>query len=320
MPQQRLVTGIKPTGDIHLGNFFTAIRPVIEMQDQYDCYIFMADLHALNQRTDAEGLRRSIIEIAKAYLAAGLDPQRVALFQQSRLPHAELETMIGAQIGLGLLERAHAYKDAIAKGNSISYGLFSYPVLMAADILLYQAEVVPVGRDQHQHLEMTREIAERFNHLYGKTFVLPKAVETPFETIPGLDGRKMSKSYNNVIGLFDPPDVLEQKIAKIVTDSKRPEEPKDPNDTIGQLYKLVNPTSAESFLKVYAQGGVSYREAKQLLHAAVVGFLAPIQERKQALDLDEDQVLEVLEQGAARARVVADKTVEEVKQKLGLIL
>lgn len=320
MQQKRLVTGIKPTGDLHLGNLFTAIQPVVALQDEYEGYIFIADLHALNQRTDSEGLNRNILEIAKAYLACGLNPQKTALFQQSMLPHAELATMIGAQVGLGHLERAHAYKDAIAKGRAANFGLFSYPILMAADILLYQGEAVPVGKDQHQHLEIAREIAGGFNTLYGQTFVSPQTVPTEHATVPGLDGQKMSKSYNNVIGIFDDAATLEKKIMRITTDSKGPTEPKDPNDTIAQLHRLVAPSAADAFDTAYAAGEISYKEAKELLLAATIGFLQPIQERKQALDLNEAEVKQILAEGAERARIVADETIKLVKGRLGLLI
>lgn len=322
MTTKRLVTGIKPTGTLHLGNYFAAIKPALALQEEYESYIFVADVHALNALTDSKALQENILQTAKAYLAAGLDPQKATLFQQSQLPHGELAMMVGAQTTLGLLERAHAYKDAVAKGNPINFGLFSYPVLMAADILLYQAELVPVGKDQHQHLEMAREIAERFNHLYGQTFVLPKALEHNVPTILGLDGRKMSKSYNNVIGLFDAPEVITQKVMRIVTDSKRPEEPKDPDtDTLFSLYSLV--ASAEEvqvMRKRYLEGGISYKEAKEMLAAAIIAYVQPIQENKVTLDANEDEVRRILKEGAERAQVIAQQTMQTTRERLGLIL
>jgi tryptophanyl-tRNA synthetase len=322
MAAKRLVTGIRPTGDIHLGNYFAAIKPTIDLQNEYDCYIFVADLHALNQRSDADGLNRSILEITKAYLAAGLNPERVHLFQQSALPHPELAWMIGAQVGIGVLERAHAFKDSVANGSDVNFGLFSYPVLMAADILMYQADVVPVGKDQQQHVEFARDWAERFNNLYGQTFTLPKAIHPEgIETVPGLDGRKMSKRYANVVGLFDTAEVLEKKIMKITTDSKLPEEPKDGGDTIAQLFSLVaTPEAAADFLAQYTAGGMGYRQAKEELLAAVLTFLKPIQERKAALDQDEQQVRDVLKRGAEAAREVATETIAKARQHLGLVV
>jgi tryptophanyl-tRNA synthetase len=315
---KRLVTGVKPTGDIHLGNYFAAIKPAVELQQEYESFIFVADIHALNSVTDAQGLRNGTLEVAKAYLAAGLDPERVTLFQQSMLPHGELAMMIGAQTGIGLLERAHAYKDAKAKNSPINFGLFSYPVLMAADILMYQAEIVPVGKDQHQHLEMAREIGERFNHLYGETFTLPQPLMHNVPTIPGLDGRKMSKSYNNVIGLFEEPDALRQKVMKIVTapELKAPEE-----DTVFGLYKLVAPTEAVAALHTrYTEKTISYKEAKELLAEALITFVQPIQEKKAYFDAHEDEVKDILSKGATRAQEVASQTMQTVRERTGLLL
>ena len=322
MAAKRLVTGIRPTGDIHLGNYFAAIQPTVALQDDYECFIFVADLHALNQVSDPAALSRAILEITKAYLAAGLNPEKVHLFQQSALPHPELAWMVGAQVGIGVLERAHAFKDSVPNGSDINFGLFSYPVLMAADILMYQAEVVPVGKDQQQHVEFARDWAERFNNLYGQTFTLPKAIHpSGIETVPGIDGRKMSKRYDNVIGLFDSAEVLEKKIMRITTDSKRPEEPKDSNDVISQLFTLVaSEESSRSFIERYTSGGMGYKEAKELLLGAVVEFLRPIQERKASLDQNEQEVRDILHRGAEAARVVAAETVAEARQHLGLVI
>jgi tryptophanyl-tRNA synthetase len=322
MAAKRLVTGIRPTGDIHLGNYFAAVKPTIELQESYECYIFVADLHALNQVSDPAKLSSSILEITKAYLAAGLNPEKVCLFQQSALPHPELAWLVGAQVGVGVLERAHAFKDSVANGSDVNFGLFSYPVLMAADILMYQAEVVPVGKDQQQHVEFARDWAQRFNNLYGQTFALPQAIHPAgIDTVPGIDGRKMSKRYDNVIGLFDSPEVLEKKIMRITTDSKLPEEPKDAADTIAQLMVLVsNPEDSQAFLTAYTSGGMGYREAKEKLLQAVKVFLAPMQEAKRDLDGREDYVREVLKQGAARAQEVANQTIQEAKRNLGLLV
>jgi tryptophanyl-tRNA synthetase len=320
---QRLVTGIQATGNIHLGNYIGAIRQVVELQQSYECSIFVADVHALNTVTDPQQLSDNILTTAKAYIACGLDPERVTMFRQSQvMEHAELAVILAPSTGHGLLERAHAYKDAVAKNKPINAGLFYYPVLMAADILLYKAEVVPVGADQQQHLEMTREIAERFNHTHGETFPLPQGHFMGGEEhiLKGLDGRKMSKSYNNVIGLFDSPEEIRAKVAQIVTDSKRPEEPKDPQtDTIFSIYRHV--ASAEAVADVqkrYEQGGIGYKEAKDLLAEAIVTFLSPIREKKAALDADDAHIRDILEQGAAKARPLAQATLREVKEKVGL--
>jgi tryptophanyl-tRNA synthetase len=224
----RLLSGIKPTGSIHIGNYFGAMKQFVDLQNEYESFIFIADLHALNQIQDAKELHRLSQEIASAYLAIGLDPNKVTLFRQSEVPeHSELALIFGAISSMGMLERAHAYKDAVAKNKSVNVGLFTYPILMAADILLYKPSVVPVGHDQQQHVEIATDIAERFNHLYGATFTPPKPlILEENKIVPGLDGRKMSKSYDNVIGLFDEPEVILKKVAKIVTDSSGPTDPK----------------------------------------------------------------------------------------------
>jgi len=319
---KRLITGIRATGDIHLGNYFAAIKPMVDLQHEYQAFIFVADVHALNTVTDPQKIRANIMQTVKAYLAAGIDPVHTTLFQMSQLPHGDLAFMIGAQTSMGLLERAHAYKDAEAKGESVNFGVFAYPVLMAADILLYQAEVVPVGKDQHQHLEMAREIAERFNHLYGKTFTPPQTYEHEVPTIPGLDGRKMSKSYGNVIGIFEEPEEIRKKVMKIITDSKRPEEPKDPEtDTIFAIYRLVStPEDTEVLRKRYVEGGISYKEAKDMLADNLLAYLKPIQERKAALDANESEIIRILDDGAKRALIIATETMNLVRQRTGVAL
>lgn len=321
----RLVTGIQSSGNIHLGNYIGAIRQVVRFQDEYDTFVFVADLHSLNTMQNPDELRASIMTVAKAYLACGLNPEKATLFRQSEVSgHAELSVMLAPSTSHGLLERAHAYKDAVAKGKSVHAGLFYYPVLMAADILLYKPKVVPVGADQQQHLEMTREIAERFNHTYGETFPLPQALLMGGEEhiLKGIDGRKMSKSYDNGIGLFDSPEEIRQRVAKIVTDSKRPEEPKDPDtDTIFSIYRHVADEAAASALaEKYRAGGLSYKEAKDLLAEAIISFTEPFRTKKAELDADEDKVRAILAEGARRANEAASKTLEEVKQKVGLLL
>lgn len=323
MNTKRLVAGIKPTGVIHIGNYFGAMRPMLELQDAHECYLFVADLHALNQVQNAEELRRTIREIAIAYLAVGIDPEKVTLFQQSTIPEVgELSTILGACTSLGLLERAHAYKDAIAKGQPVNGGLFTYPVLMAADILLYRGEVVPVGQDQAQHLEMTREIAARFNHLYGETLPLPQPVHGTSESVLGLDGRKMSKSYGNVIGLFEELPSVRRKIMRIVTDSKRPEEPKDPDTcTIMSLYRLVaGPDDVKALEGRYLQGGIGYREAKEILADAMEAFLLPIQDKKREVEGRKQYVEDVLREGSKRARTEAMAVLDLVRERAGLTI
>ena len=319
---KRLLTGIQPTGQLHIGNYFGAMRQAVTLQDSYECFLFVADLHGLNQIFDGATLRQNILEIAKAYLAVGVDPKRVCLYQQSKMPNADLAVILTASTSLGLLERAHAFKDAVAKGKKkINAGLFFYPVLMAADILLYQAEIVPVGEDQRQHLEIAREIAGSFNHVYGQTFVVPQAfIANKVPTIKGLDGQKMSKSYGNTIGLFDTVEDVQKKVSRIVTDSRMPEEPKNLDDTIFLLYQLIaSPEQVAEMREAYTKGGMSYKEAKDRLATALNTFMDPMREKKAWLDSNEAYVHDVLADGAKRAGEVAKVTLTDVYSKTGLV-
>jgi tryptophanyl-tRNA synthetase len=320
---KRLVTGIQSTGNIHLGNYIGAIRQVVNLQSEYETFVFVADLHSLNGVHNAQELSENVMTIAKAYLACGLDPTKARLFRQSAVAsHSQLAVILAPSTSHGLLERAHAYKDALAKGKNVNAGLFYYPVLMAADILLYKADLVPVGADQQQHLEMTREIAERFNHVYGEVFPMPQGhiMGSTADMLKGIDGRKMSKSYDNVIGIFDSPDEIRTKCAKIVTDSKRPEDPKDPaEDTIFSIYKHVASESEVAALEErYRNGGIGYKETKDILAEAIISFTEPIRTKKAELDANEEEVRRILVEGAQRAREVADANLKEVMEKVGL--
>lgn len=317
---KRLVSGVKPTGSPHIANYFGAIKQMLALQDQYETYIFLADLHAINQTHDPKVLAGDIRELVTTYLAVGIDPKKACLFQQSAVPaHAELAAILGGITSLGLLERAHAYKDALAKGREANLGLFSYPVLMAADILLYKPEVVPVGKDQQQHIEITNDIAQRFNHLYGQTFPHPEGLIPPeVATIPGLDGQKMSKSYGNTIGLFESADSVQEKVMKIVTDSKRPEEPKEP-DTLLALHRLVAAGDLYQVEQAYREGGMGYRELKERLVVNLNAFLEPIRQRKAELEAEPEKIKSLLVEGAERASIVANQTLDEVKLKVGVL-
>lgn len=316
-----LVSGIQPTGAVHIGNYFGALAQWLELQEQYQSYLFIADLHALNQIHDRERLAANIQEAIKTYLAIGLDPEKVVLFRQSEVPaHTELCWILNCITSLGTLERAHAYKDALANSKAPNVGLFDYPVLMAADILLYKPEVVPVGPDQKQHVEIAADLAQRFNHLFGQTFVVPQVLlrrESPI--IPGLDGRKMSKSYANTIGLFDAPELIQKKVMSIPTDSSRPEDPKDPeNDHIFALHRLFSTDQLPELEQRYHQGGIGYKESKEILLSNINTFLKPIQERYQQLERKPDYLAEVLEAGRKKAALVAEATLAEVKTRVGL--
>jgi tryptophanyl-tRNA synthetase len=315
----RILSGIKPTGEMHIGNYFGAIQQQITLAHESDAYIMIADLHALNQVHDAAILRSNITSTLIAYIACGLDPEKVTLFQQSTVPaHAELTQILGAQVSLGLLERSHAYKDSIANGKPVNLGLFSYPVLMAADILLYQPEFVPVGNDQKQHVEIAVDLAQQFNHRYGEVFRIPKEyIPAEVGTIPGLDGRKMSKSYGNVLGLFEDPERIREKVMKITTDSRRPEEVKEP-DTIVHLLSLVDAAAGDQLRSRYLAGGVGYREAKELLAEALIKKFAPLRERSLSLAEDHNYLARVLTKGAEKAAVVANETLHAAQRACGL--
>lgn len=320
--KKRLISGVKPTGDIHIGNYFGAMKQFVDLQNDYESYVFIADLHALNQIHDPKKLKNNILEIAKAYISIGLDPKKVTLFRQSDVPAvSELCWIFNSITPLGLLQRAHAYKDAVAKGKNINAGLFDYPVLMAADILMYGADVVPVGEDQKQHVEITQDIAQKFNNLYGNTFVVPQElILKEVSTISGLDGRKMSKSYDNVIGLFEDDESLKQKVMSIVTDSRKPEEPKNPKeDNIFALHKLfLNEKELLNLANRYKEGKISYKESKEMLFEEIKTFVAPIRAKKKELDGHPEYVVEVLENGKDNALKEANKTIEKVKAKVGL--
>jgi len=320
--KQRLLSGIKPTGDIHIGNYFGAMRQFLDLQNDFDSFIFIADYHALNQIQDASVLSKNILEIAKAYLAIGLDPKKVTLFKQSDVPEVtELAWIFNCLTPMAELLRAHAYKDAKAKGIGINMGLFDYPILMAADILIYNSDVVPVGADQKQHLEMAQDMAHRFNGIFGKTFKVPQErILDALAVVLGTDGRKMSKSYNNTIGLFDNEKELVKKVMSIKTDSRGVGEPKDPNIcNIFALHRLFwTKDELKKLENRYLNGVISYKESKEILAEKINNFLAPLRERKAELDTNEEKVKNILAEGAERAREEAKKTIKDVRKKIGV--
>lgn len=327
-----LLTGIKPTGILHVGNYAGAMLPLLNLLRNHtgDAYVFVADVHALNQVHTAAELRDACYGIAAAYIALGFDTDKVVLFRQSAVrEHAELATLLTNVTGKGLLERGHAYK-ALAAANEasgtdrdagISMGLFNYPVLMAADILLYGTTVVPVGRDQRQHIEFTRDIAGSFNARYSETFVLPDYdAQNPGPEIAGLDGRKMSKSYGNIIPVFASSAELKKLVMKIVTDSKLPEEPKDTeNSTILQLFKLfATPAQYAELEGQFRAGGLGYGDAKMKLFEVMDAALAEPRRRYEELMANRAELDAVLDAGAARARRQAEKMMRKVRRKMGL--
>lgn len=327
----RILTGITTSGTPHLGNYAGAIRPAIAASRQpgTESFYFLADHHALIKVQDPARVQRSTLEIAATWLACGLDPDRVWFYRQSDIPEIpELAWLLACVAGKGLLNRAHAYKAAVdanvAAGEDpdagVSVGLYLYPVLMAADILAFRAQKVPVGRDQIQHIEMARDFGQRFNHLYGEHLVLPEAViEEQVATLPGLDGRKMSKSYDNTIPLFAPPAQLKKLIASIVTDSRAPGEAKDPDAAhLFTLYRAFASEAQAAEMHAALRGGLAWGEAKQALFELLDGHLAPMRERYEALMAKPAEIEATLQAGAAKARAIATPLLRELRAAVGL--
>jgi tryptophanyl-tRNA synthetase len=319
--KKRILSGVQPTGKLHLGNYFGAVRQHIALQDEGECFYFVADFHSMNTITDADQRRQLVGDIVLDYLALGLDPTRAVFFRQSDVPEVtELTWMLESVTNMGLLERAHSYKDKIAKGIEPSVGLFTYPALMAADILIYRSHVVPVGEDQVQHLEMTRDMAGKFNRAYRDIFPLPEArLVKHGAKVPGTDGQKMSKSYNNTIEIFAEGKPLKKSVMGIVTDSTPVEAPKDPDkDTVFALYSLFATDEERSSLaQRYRAGGMGYGEAKQVLLTKIDEHFGPARERRKQLEANPSIVDDVLRQGAARARAEARATMKLVRTAAG---
>ncbi len=319
-----LITGIKPTGQIHLGNYLGAFKPAFEFQDEYNCNIFLANLHALTTFQNGAELKKYSENLAIDLLSLGLDPQKSTFFIQSQIPeHSELMWILSSLAPMGLLERAHAWKDFKNKGlRDPNLGLFGYPVLMAADILIYQADIVPVGLDQKQHLEIARELANKFNNKFGETFKVPKELITFPINVPGIDGRKMSKSYNNYIPIFAPESQIQKTIMKITTDSKEVSETKDPDKcNIFAIYKLIASESQIQNLKdKYLAGGIGYGDAKKELLRVYLEYFAEARAKRAEFENNLDLVQTILQDGQVRAQAKARDTLEVVKDKIGINL
>jgi tryptophanyl-tRNA synthetase len=327
----RFLTGITTTGTPHLGNYVGAFRPAVEASRRpgTENFYFLADYHALIKCDEPDRVHRSTLEIAACWLAVGLDPERVLFYRQSDIPEVtELTWLLTCVTGKGLLNRAHAYKAAVDKNVAggtdpdadVTAGLFMYPVLMAADILMFKAHKIPVGRDQVQHIEMARDIAQSFNHLYGEHLVLPEAaIDESVALLPGLDGRKMSKSYDNIIALFAPREQMRKQIAGIVTDSRAPGEPKEvEGSALFQIYQaFASPEEARQMRQAYAQG-ISWSDAKQLLFERIDREIAPMRERHDALIRNPAELEKVLSAGAAKARAIATPFMAELRSAVGL--
>ncbi len=321
----RVLSGIQPTGRFHWGNYFGAIRQYIELQGERDnAFYFIANLHALTTVRNRGQLAQNTLDAAIDLVALGLDPERATLFIQSEVPEVtQLCWLLLTGAPMGLLERCHAYKDKKARGLPADAGLFAYPVLMAADILAYDSDVVPVGEDQVQHIEVCRDLAAAFNHEFGETFVMPKAkVLSTAARVPGIDGEKMSKSYNNTLEVFEDPKVLRKQIMRIVTDSRPIAEPKEPEgDHLFQLYSLfASDAQREELAAVYRRGGFGYGEVKKLLADLAEGYFAEARQRRRELESNPGRVREILTAGAARARRKAGEVLARAENACGVKL
>lgn len=311
MENKRLFTGLQPSGSLHIGNYFGALKPFVDMYDEYDSHLCVVDYHALTTLRNPEALSTNTLEIVKDYVAAGVDPDKAIVFKQSDVQeHTELAWIFECLVTVPFLELAHAYKDKVAKGLEANAGLFNYPMLMAADILLYDAEVVPVGRDQQQHLEYTREAAGKFNREFGETFVNPKAVVIDgVGTVPGVDGQKMSKSYKNTIPLFAESNVVEKAVMSIVTDSEG-----DMPEHVYAIHRLFK--SKEELAPVYESNKGRYGDLKKILFRDMEAYFGPMRDKRS--EISDDDARAILADGAKRAKERAAKKMREIRQKIGI--
>lgn len=318
----RVLSGIQPSGKLHIGNYYGAMRQQLKLQAEHSCFFFIADYHALTSNPAPDEVAGHTLDVALDYLALGLDPEKTVFWRQSDVPEVvELAWLLSCVTPMGLLQRCTSYKDKVAQGLTPNHGLFAYPVLQAADILIFNSDLVPVGADQKQHIEVTRDVAGRFNNAYGEVFTIPiEHIIESVAVVPGVDGRKMSKSYGNTIGMFEPEGKVKKKIMKIVTDSIPVEEPKDPDKcNVFALLKLV--ASGEELSEWdsrYRSGGMGYGQAKKRLAELVIDYFKPFRAKRTELENNPDYVKGVLADGAERARAVASETLEKARQAVGL--
>jgi len=319
----RILSGIQPSGALHLGNYFGMMKPALELQEKGEAFYFIANYHSMTSLFDPAERRQNTLDVALDFLACGLDPKRTVFFRQSDVPEvAELTWLLGTVTPMGLLERCHSYKDKLAKGVTFNFGLFAYPVLMAADILIYDSNVVPVGQDQKQHVEVTRDIAIKFNEQYGQTFVIPEPqIRDEVAVVPGTDGQKMSKSYGNTIEIFGDEKVLRKKVMGIKMDSRTPQEQKpdaDKNYAI-QLLKLVAPPdAARDFENRLRVGGLGYGDLKKALFENYWTYFTEARKKRAELAADPDFVNKVLAEGAVKARTLARTVLKRARKASGL--
>ncbi len=317
---KRLLTGLQPSGKLHIGNYLGALKPFIEICAEYDSMLMIADYHALTSLKDPIELRRNIIDIVKDYVAAGVDSEKVTIFQQSAIAeHTELAWIFECLVSMPFLMQAHAYKDRSAKGGDINAGLFNYPMLMAADILLYDTAVVPVGQDQRQHIEYAREAASKFNIAYGDMFIEPQErILSDIGTIPGIDGKKMSKSYHNTIPLFGTDTEIREAVMRITTDSTPVGQALNPEtDIIFLLHRYVTP-DIDALEKRYKEGIIGYKESKELLIQNIIHMVNPLRERRETIS--DEMVIHILRTGTEKARVRARIKMQQVRTAIGVSL
>lgn len=322
--KKRLLSGIQPSGIIHIGNYFGAIKQFVDLQDEYDTNVFIADFHAITTVKNKEILSKNSLDVAMDYLACGLDPKKVCLFKQSDLPEVtELAWYFNCITTMPYLERATAYKDAGAKAKEVNVGLFDYPILMAADILIQDADIVPVGSDQKQHVEYARDTAIKFNNIYGETFKLPEPlILKEVAIVPGIDGRKMSKSYGNTIPLFGTDEQIKKAVMSIVTDSKSPSEPKDPEQcNIFAMHKLfLKGEALDNLRKRYVDGGLGYKESKDMLYEEILSIIKPMRDKREYYEKNIDEVKKILEEGGQKAKNNIKAKMQLIRNNVGVNL
>ncbi|MDH4240813.1 MAG: tryptophan--tRNA ligase [Phycisphaerae bacterium] len=318
----RVLSGIQPSGGLHIGNYFGAMRQHIQLQAEHDCFYFIADYHALTSNPSPAEVTQRALDVTMDYLALGLDTEKTVFWRQSDVPEVtELTWLLSCVTPMGLLQRCTSYKEKVAQGISPNHGLFAYPVLQAADILIYKSDLVPVGADQKQHIEVTRDIAIRFNNAYGEIFTVPSEhIIESVAVVPGTDGQKMSKSYGNTVEIFEPEKSVRKKVMRIVTDSTPVDNPKNPDKcSVFALLKLV--ASCEELAeweKRYREGGMGYSEAKKRLAELLIDYFKPYRQKRTELESNVDYVKKVLANGAERAQAVAGKTLAQARKAMGL--
>jgi tryptophanyl-tRNA synthetase len=318
----RILSGIQPSGKLHIGNYFGAMRQNLALQVEHEGFYFIADYHALTSNPDPKDLKQRSVEVAMDYLALGLNPEKTVFWRQSDVPVVtELQWILSCITPMGLLQRCTSYKDKVSQGISPNHGLFAYPVLQAADILIFDSQLVPVGADQKQHIEVTRDIALKFNNTFGETFVIPEDhIIESVAVVPGIDGRKMSKSYDNTIEIFEPESSVKKKVMRVVTDSTPVEDPKNPDTcNVFALLRLVaSGPELKEWEEKYRKGGIGYGTVKKRIVELLIEYFRPYRARRQELEDNKDQVEKILLDGAARANAVAQKTMDRVRRAVGL--